>query len=359
MIIVGILLFIVLVIIHEFGHFIVARRNGVEVEEFGIGFPPRIWGRKFKKAGKTLYSVNWIPLGGFVRLKGEYSQDTRKGSFGSVSLWKKTKITMAGVGMNFLAAAVIFTILALTGMPKLVENQYSIDWDVTSTEGHIAAARVEDDSPASNAGVEAADRLISFDGVVLVEEDQLSQLTQENAGEEVNFVVLQDGEEVELSATLNEDNEEQGYFGIVPILIEEQTYGITAPLVGIGTTAQMSVLTLQGLGGLVGNLITGNFGTAADNVAGPVGIVDILSNMGAFGITYVMFFIAIISLTLAIINALPIPALDGGRLAITALFQWTKKPLSKNLEEKIHGIGFMVLILLIILVTLVDLQRIQ
>src|ERR1700710_3009268 len=125
--VVGIILFISLVVVHEFGHFIAARRNGVEVEEFAIFFPPRLYKRK-TKAG-WLFTINALPLGGFVRLKGEHDSDTEPGTFGAASIWVKTKIMGAGVIMNLITALVLFTILALVGMPKLVDNQYSVKRD--------------------------------------------------------------------------------------------------------------------------------------------------------------------------------------------------------------------------------------
>src|SRR5579884_2711868 len=119
LLIIGLLLFVGLVVVHEFGHLLAARRNGVIVEEFGIGFPPTAWSKKLKNG--ILLSLNWLPLGGFVRLKGEHDADRQKGSYGRASLKTKTKIMLAGVGMNLIAAFVIFMVLAWVGMPKLVD----------------------------------------------------------------------------------------------------------------------------------------------------------------------------------------------------------------------------------------------
>src|SRR5665213_1106258 len=127
LLVVGIILFIGLVVVHEYGHFIVARRNGVEVEEFGIFFPPRLYKRRTK--GGWLFTINAIPLGGFVRLKGEHDSDTKPGTFGAASLWVKSKIMAAGVAMNLLTALVMLTILAVIGMPKLIPNQFTVNRD--------------------------------------------------------------------------------------------------------------------------------------------------------------------------------------------------------------------------------------
>jgi regulator of sigma E protease len=149
--IVAILLFIGLVLVHEWGHYIAARRNGVDVEEYGLGFPPRAWGKKLKSG--MILSLNWLPLGGFVKLKGEYDSDTRKGSFGAASLWAKSKIMLAGVTMNLLVGLGILTILALTGMPKLLdkdsvgEDQFTVKSDTKVISQQVRAGMVQDNSP--------------------------------------------------------------------------------------------------------------------------------------------------------------------------------------------------------------------
>ena len=129
LLVLGLILFVGLVVVHEFGHFLVARRGGVKVEEFGIGFPPIIWQKNMKSGFKL--SVNLLPLGGFVRLKGEHDSDKTPGSFGAASLITKTKIMLAGVAMNLAAAFVIFTLLALTGMPTLFDKQFTVQSDTT------------------------------------------------------------------------------------------------------------------------------------------------------------------------------------------------------------------------------------
>ena len=120
----GLIMFIGLVVVHEWGHFIAARRSGVVVEEFGLGFPPRA--KIVSKKRGTIYSLNWLPLGGFVRLKGEHDSDTTPGSFGAATTADKIKIMLAGVGMNLLVAYILFTVLALMGMPRLVEDQFVV-----------------------------------------------------------------------------------------------------------------------------------------------------------------------------------------------------------------------------------------
>lgn len=157
LLILGLVLFISLIVVHEYGHFIAARRGGVEVEEFGIFFPPRLLARKMR--GGWLFSLNAIPLGGFVKLKGEHDSDTEPGSFGAANLWVKTKIMAAGVVMNLVAALLLFTLVALVGMPKLVDNQFTVKSDTQLVSHQILAGYIEPGSPAAKAGLESRDVL--------------------------------------------------------------------------------------------------------------------------------------------------------------------------------------------------------
>src|SRR5574344_2222397 len=157
----GVLVLTVLVALHELGHGIVARRNGVKVEEFGIGFPPKAKGKKIPKSilGKNVeYTLNWLPLGGFVRLKGEYDGADEKGTYGATSFWTKTKILLAGVFVNWVTAAVLFTILALVGIPKIVPDQFSLANDTELQSKPVEVASVVVDLPADKAGLKVGDR---------------------------------------------------------------------------------------------------------------------------------------------------------------------------------------------------------
>jgi regulator of sigma E protease len=335
LLILGLVLFIGLVVIHEWGHFIAARRSGVKVEEFGIFFPPRLIKKRMK--GGWDFTINLLPLGGFVRLKGEHDTDTAKGSFGAASLWNKTKIMGAGVVMNLIVAVILFTGLALVGMPQLVDNQYTVKSDTKVSSSKLLVSYVESDSPASKAGLKAGDQINSADGIPLQSENDLKAFTRSHAGKKVTVVAERGGQPITVSTELRtkqaveasqRTSSPKGYLGIAPSHYTLQRSTWSAPIVAIGLTGQFTALTFQGLGHAVAGLgsivagaVTGNTEArqhgqtaSSEQVSGPVGVFEILKSGSSLGPELVLFIIAIISLTLAIMNILPIPALDGGRL---------------------------------------------
>ncbi len=353
------LLFVLLILVHEYGHFLVAKRNGVEVEEFGIGFPPKIVGKEMGKGiFKGYYTLNWLPLGGFVKLKGENSADKRKGSFGSATYWKQTKIILAGVVMNLLAAMAILTFLAWVGMPQVLDDQFKVASDTEVVSSKVLAAYVGEGSPAEGAGIIFGNELVSMDNQSILSTEQLFDLTKENAGKSVEVVYIDEtGDKVTETVQLRPEDSEEGFFGVSPteVTLEKSTW--SAPVTGVVLTLQLAWKTLVGLLGLLGSLFTGNVAEAGESVTGPVGIVVLLKDVSVIGPQLLMFFVAVISVTLAVMNALPIPALDGGRLFVSGLFRVLKKPLTPKMENFIHGIGFAVLMALIIVVSIKDVQR--
>jgi regulator of sigma E protease len=396
--IIGLLLFIGLVVVHEFGHFIVARRNNIEVEEFGIFFPPRLYSHKTK--GGWLFTINLIPLGGFVRLKGEHDSDSEKGTFGAASLWIKSKIMGAGVAMNLLTALVMLTILALIGMPSVVPNQYTVKSDTKVSSAKVLVTDVESGSPAAKAGLKADDELVSLQPVggkvyPVNNSDALPNITKSLAGKKVIISYIRGGKTMSSETTLlatsvvnasqSKYNSElkstkldcsnialpKAYLGISKTQYDLQKSTWSAPVTAAGISVQVTALTFQGLGHAIGGLgslvagfVTGN-STARSNgqcnatseVAGPVHIFVILKDGSLLGWNFMLFIIAIISLTLAIMNILPIPALDGGKLWITLIAHAIRKPLSAKREELINVIGFLILISLVILITIADVKR--
>ncbi|HKX73456.1 MAG TPA: M50 family metallopeptidase [Candidatus Saccharimonadales bacterium] len=354
----GLVLLVGLVVLHEFGHAIAARRNGVVVEEFGIGFPPKAWGRKLKNG--TLFTLNWLPIGGFVKLKGEHDSAQGPGTYGGATLWVKTKILLAGVLVNWVTAIIIFSILALVGMPKILPNQFAVAGDNHVTQGVVGVYEVVEGSPAAKAGLQNDDIIVRLAGGEVTSAAEFPALTQKHAGQTVDLEYKRGDETKFTSVTLNKDRAAgQGFLGITPSqespTIQRATW--SAPIVGAAATIQFTAETFKGLGTTVANLFTAKFQEAGANVAGPVGIITIMKDSSTAGIVPVLFLLGIISLTLAVMNVLPIPALDGGRLFVTLLFRAFNKPLTEKREEAIQATGFLVLMLLVIVITVVDVQR--
>lgn len=397
-IIIGLVILMLLVVAHEFGHFIMARRNGVRVLEFGIGFPPRAiaWVRnpswqKGKKGVKKwirlpksewekpqkhmIFSINWLPIGGFCSMDGESDSDTRKGTFGAASFWQKTKILFGGVLMNWLVAFVVLTILAFTGMPQFIEHQFYLGNDAEIIGGGVSVIDVIEGSPAEKAGFNNGDQIIQVDDQDVMYPTDVTTYGQEHAGESVRYTVKSGDEEKELTAKLNPEGSEYS-LGV------SMSYGQTfirsswsAPIVGLGTTIQLTGETFRGLGDMIWNLVSGAvrqfssdsvvreagqnaISAAGDAVSGPIGIIGIIfPTFASSGASNLAFLAALISVSLACMNVLPIPALDGGRWLLIAIYKLRKKPLTKETEEKIVSRAFMVLIMLIILISILDITR--
>lgn len=370
-IIIGLVVLVLLVVAHELGHAIVARRNGVIVEEFGIGFPPKAWGKKLKNG--VLLTLNWLPLGGFVKLQGENDSAKKKGDYGAATFWQKTKILFAGVAVNWIIAVLLLTIVSLFGLPKIIPNQFSVASDTITQYSPVQLGEVSKDHPAAAAGLVTGDKIISVAGEPIDTTEEFIAVTKNHRGQAVSVVYDRAGEQRTAEVTLRDAD--SAVFGAT--LGQRETVRSTwsAPLVGVVTTAQYTWATIQGLGQLIGDFFGGLFGQlspdtatreaasqqldrAGASVAGPVGILGVIFPAASeAGLLQVVFLGAIISLTLAVMNTLPIPALDGGRWFVTALFRLFKKPLSKEREERIHGTGFMVLMALIVVVTISDVAK--
>lgn len=421
-ILIGLLILTILVVLHELGHFFMARKSGVKVNEFGIGFPPRAiawvkdpksnkWVRLPKKDWQApqkslVFSINWIPLGGFCAMDGESDSDTKPGTFGSVSFWSKTKILFGGVLMNWLTAIVVLTILAWTGMPHFLENQFTMPGDTKVNKTSIVVEQVLEDSPAAKAGFVAGDQIVRLStdctepevaiaGTKLeisiadklqapctpgdLAPDTATEVTsfnKDHAGQKVSYTIVRNGETKELIAALNHSDANY-LLGVAMSQFGQSLYYHTwsAPIVGIATTAQLTSETFAGLGQMVWNLGAGlvqqfspdssireagqhAIKDAGDAVSGPVGIIGVIFPAFAeAGITNIAFLAALISVSLACMNVLPIPALDGGRWVLIALFRLRHKKLTKETEEKIVSRAFIVLIVLIILITILDIRR--
>ena len=396
-IIIGIFMLMFLVTAHEFGHFIAARRNGVEVEEFGICFPPRAvawrkvngkWRRLKKKEWKkppgkgTIISLNWLPIGGFCQMKGESDADTEAGSFGASSFWQKTKILFGGVAMNWLVAFVLLTILAWVGMPHFLDGQFMMPNDTrVLVENPVAIGEVLDDSPASKAGLKSGDiikrvRVVddNSERAEIITTQDLLDFNERHAGDVIYLTLDRKGDEMTAEVKLNDKDADYRLGASISGSVYYMS-SWSAPIVGLVTTAQITGETFKGVGTLLYNLVSGviqqinpnqavrESGAAAiksagDSVSGPVGIIGVLfPAFAASGLNNLTFLVALISISLACMNVLPIPALDGGRWLLIAIYRLRKKKLTKETEEKIVGRAFMVILILAAIVTVIDIMR--
>ena len=370
----GLLILVFLVVVHELGHAIFARRNGVVVEEFGIGFPPRAWAKKLKNG--ITFTLNWLPLGGFVKLQGEHDAADKPGDYGAATFWQKTRILLAGVGINWLVAALLLSILAATGLPKILPNQFVIPSDTNIEQQPVKVAAITLKSPADNAGLKTGDAIVRFDGKPVPSPEDLVTQTGQDRGKTVEVIYNRGGVEHATKVTLKNDNtDKQGYLGVGPAQQELIHASWSAPIVGVVTTGQFTLVTLQGLGDLVVRLERGivdqfnpnqaiqqrakiDLAIAGNSVSGPIGILTkIFPAAEKAGITELIFLTAIISLTLAVMNVLPIPALDGGRWFTMAAFRLFKRPLTKEREEKIQSTGMLILMVLVVIVTVTDVSK--
>lgn len=357
-ILVFLLILTVLVLIHEAGHFFVAKFFKIKVEEFGVGLPPRAFGIK---RGETVYSVNWLPIGGFVKLYGEddagggsvslKTKDERPKTkdqdraFYARPIWQRALVVVAGVVMNFLLAVVIITyFFGIAG--------------VQTPGDKVIITDIVKNSPAETAGLRAEDVVRSINGTKITNPSQIITITRKHLGEKVKLEIERgkDIQNIEITPRKTYPSDE-GPMGVaISSNIVTTKYPIwKAPFVGLIETLKYSWLIVAGLFGIVIQLFTQ--AQIPKGVAGPIGIAQLTGQFIAVGPMAVLSFVSLLSLNLAILNVLPIPALDGGRLFFILLEGVVGKKVSHSFESKAHSIGMIVLLALIALITLSDIIR--
>jgi len=353
MLIIAFFSLIILMIIHEFGHFIIAKKFGVKVEEFGVGYPPRIFGKKF---GETLYSVNLLPLGAFVRIHGEEGGIDDYRSFSKLAIWKRFFIIIGGVVAFWIASMILFSIVFAIGADIPIGDQ-----DVSGINNiKVQIISIASDSPAEMAGLSAGDVFLSLkheSTEIKVEKiKDIQDFTKEKAGQEIILVLNRQGEIIEKILTPRVSAPQgQGSLGVglerTGTLIEKYPW-YYAPIKGISYTGEITVKSLQGLFTVFADLFRGKGVPEGAALAGPIGITIFLANAASFGPGFFLYFIASISVFVAIFNLFPIPALDGGKLIFLAIEKIKKRPVSVKVEQNITVVFFFLLIALSIFVTI-------
>jgi len=346
---------IILIVFHELGHFILAKKFGVEVEEFGIGYPPRLCGKIFKG---TLYSLNLLPFGAFVKIKGEEGgiEDVR--SFSTKPIWQRALIILGGVASFWLIAAVLLSIVFGLGVPQ------SISDDIEANNPKVQIIAVVSDSPAEKAGIKIGDTIKEFSifnsKFSIDKIGQVQELTEIYKNEEI-ILTIERGKKI-FNTTLVpriSPPEGEGAMGVAltrTTLVRYPWY--LAPVKGVEACFNLTGSIIAGLSQVLGNLIYGKGLPAGAQLMGPIGIGLLMTQVARFGATYYLQFVALIAIYLAVFNILPIPALDGGKLLFLAIEKVRGRALNPKIEQNITVVFFVLLISIMILVTIKDIIRI-
>jgi len=356
-IIVFVLILILLILVHELGHFVMAKRAGIKVEEFGFGLPPRMFGIK---KGETIYSLNWLPLGGFVRICGEngpeeVQTEDESRAFYRQPIGKRAKVLVAGVAMNVILAITLLGVGHWIGLPTIIE-----DTDVSSA-AKVQITSVAFNSPAAEAGLNIGDTIkeLKFgeESIVPNKMIEIQNFTDSHLGEEITVVIERGKTNLDkniIPRTESPENEGPMGIGLARTAIVSYPF-YQAAIKGITSAVNLLWFTFATLGSILWQLITA--GKVAGEISGPVGIYNLAGQAIQLGFIYILQLTALLSINLAIINILPFPALDGGRLLFLAIEKIKGSPVNQKIEGWIHTVGFALLILLLIAITWRDVVR--
>lgn len=338
----------VLILVHEFSHFILAKKFGVKVEEFGIGYPPRLFG---KKIGQTLFSINLLPLGGFVKIYGEDERVNDPRSFSQKPLWQRALIVLGGSISFWLISIIILSIVLNIGAPRMVDDEMN---NLKDPQVQIVAVATE--SPAEKAGLRVGDAILKLrvdDNTISVDKiKEIQEFTQENQGKDVVLIIGRGDELLEISLVPRVSPPEgEGPMGIALARTVVESYPwYEAIKRGIVATVNLSVLVIQGWIQASKNFVLGL--PTGVQIMGPIGTTKKAAEIGQLGTTYFLQFIALVAVYVGLFNLLPIPALDGGKLLFLGIEKIKGKPLPQKLEQKISTFFFILLIALIIWVSI-------
>jgi len=353
-----ILILSVLVLIHELGHFLVAKKLGIKVEEFGFGFPPKVFG---KKIGETIYSINLLPVGGFVKLYGEdaagggsikksassqkqVASSQLKRAFFARPVWQRFTVVIAGVVMNFILAVVLISYL------------FGVQGVAIPTK-QIHVTEILRNSPAEKSGIKLNDVIASINGQKITLTQDFIKEVKADQGKEIRLGILRNKENILVTLVPRKIYPKgEGPVGVGISNIEIKKYKwYEAPFFGTLEALKFSWMIVAGLSQMVFDLIV--HGTKPQGVAGPVGVAQLTGQAVSYGVNATLWFIALLSINLAVLNVLPIPALDGGRLFFIIIEAVTSKKVNPKYESLSHAVGLAVLLGLMALITVFDVMR--
>ncbi|MDD5252111.1 MAG: RIP metalloprotease RseP [Patescibacteria group bacterium] len=351
-IIVLVALLSLLVFVHELGHFATAKFFGIKVEEFGFGFPPRLWG--FRR-GDTDYTLNWIPLGGFVRIKGEAGEaSSDRDSFAGRPAWQRVAVLCAGVTMNFLLAWFLMTVGYAIGLQQIADE---LPASARVRDAQVLIYSVVPNSPAAAVGLAAGDELLTVDGQPIADIEAFRAYTVSRGGQPIAVVFSRDGARQEKSVvpqTIAEAN--RVGIGVAVMRVGMVSYPLwEAPWRGLQATATFITQILAAFWALFRDLVTVQ--PVSVEFSGPVGIAVITADVIRLGFRHLLQFAALLSINLAVINIVPFPALDGGRVAFIVFERLRGRAIKASVENWAHQIGFALLLLLIVVVTYQDVVK--
>ncbi len=351
-ILIFVLVLAVLVLAHEFGHFLAARIFGIEVEEFGFGFPPRAAG--FQKNG-TIWSLNWVPLGGFVRLKGEDNPHvTGPGSFSHKPAAVRAVVIVAGVVMNLLLSSVLFSAGFMIGVPQIAEQ---VPAGARVRDRQVQIIEVLQGLPAEKAGLRQGDVIVMLDGRPFAAITAIQEYVNGRSAQPIKTEVRR-GQDIVVEEITPARAPDTGKY-LLGVALAETVIVSYPPHIalarGFAATAFYAKEIVVSVADLIKNLVI----QQKSNVgfSGPVGIAVLTGRVARLGFSYLIQFVALLSVNLAVVNVLPIPALDGGRLLFIVIERFRGKAVRPKVEAALHKIAFFLLLLLVVLVTFSDLQR--
>lgn len=353
-----IVILVVLIVVHELGHLIAAKLCGMKAEEFGIGYPPRAM-TMFEKGG-TAYTLNWLPFGGFVKIKGEDGDEGGSDSFGSRPRIQQAFVLVAGIAMNLLLAWVLISSTLVMGVPRALSEEQLTQ----VSDARLVVSRLLPDSPAAQAGVQAGDTIVEVvreeDSYRGVSAEAFTTFVSEGGEAPLTLTLLREGETKTLSLSprtgvLAEDAE-RAVLGVGVAAIGTITVPWwQAPLEGAVLTADLTGQVAVGLVSFFASVFT--LSADLSEISGPVGIAGAVGDAAGTGIVALLMLTAIISINLALVNLLPVPALDGGRLLFVAIEAMLRRPLPSSVAGALNAAGFAFLILLMVAVTASDIWK--